>query len=841
MKTIILIIMCSFIVLPVNGDETPAWKVELDESIQNYHFLQDGKFLFFTNAEYLWLYETQTGKEVYNMEIDDFEEEGIHQLIEEWYLVSSDDGVQCFDAAKGEKIWKSEFDVSQSDFTEIMAFGDIAVLRYGEDHVAFNFADGKQIWQTEIEYYGELVNIGTHNYFEFNALNKIAVMTDGDLAIYDMKDGKQSALFEDIDPNRDLIEKKFSWSLRGRDNECLVLVTDDGAVLIDVKNNKELARKEIDIDGDYSVMLPTPNGCAILGEEKIVYFNYNDGSVKELPFPVDDMRTFKSYTVGDKGVLVMSMEDQIFGINLEAGEILWNTPKDDETFEGYIHKYIKQDGNNIIVSYNRARLSSHPAGTYIFCMSFDVLTGKLNYKTSVLASQAAMSNFTRGLAKTITGAFATFVAIGSGGIASGQAGQAIDMVSDMMGYGNIGFNYNVFEHNGNIIFESRSEVAMFNPETREDPGEGYVAVNVSSGEIVYKDYFAIAEGMTKQNLDASCPPLVEENISYVGGEERLYAFDLNSGKRLWSIDGNEKLAMITDLMVANDILYLQFGKIEYNIGLKEDEIVVKEKLDVDPYGFMALDAKSGDILWTVDMETPPDLYSPQFTLDNYYNGVSNQLYYSDEKGTYALKMGRDGGTLEWSFNYKENNIGEMEYDETYAINEKWIGTQRVTTTTTVGTGGGYSYSYTSTSGGLDEEESAGFMEDAAGSDLFTTYVSWGNIWGVTAKRCLKVTTNGEVIIIFGPEGIASVNPQNGKANWTTEWEYDYEEMQYVPKIIRNSIVYCLDRELTLLDLKTGVEKWKVEEAKKPRFFTSPDESQLFSIDDDVISGYNLIH
>jgi len=830
----LILTLFSFQVI-VYGAEAPAWKVELDETIQNYHFLEEGKYLFFTNEEYLWLYDTQSGKEVYNMEIDDFEEEGIHQLVDNYYLVSTDDGVQCYDAVKGQKLWESEFDVSQSDFTEIMAFGDIAVLRYGEDHVAFNFADGKQIWQTEIEYYGELVNIGTHNYFEFNALNKIAVMTDGDLAIYDMKDGKQSALFEDIDPNRDLIEKKFSWSLRGRNNECLVLVTEDGAVLIDVKNNTELARKEIDFDGDYSVMLPTPNGCAILGEEKVVYFNYKDGGVKELPFPVDDMRTFKSYTVGDKGVLVMSMEDQVFGINLEAGEILWNTPQDDETYEGYIHKYIKQDGNNIIVAYNRARLSSHPAGTYIFCMSFDALTGKLNYRTTVLASQAAMSNFTRGLANTITGAFATFVAVSSGGIASGQAGQAIDMVSDMMGYGNIGFNYNVFEHNGNIIFESRSEVAMFNPETREDPGEGYVAVNPSTGKIVYKDYFAIADGMTKPNLDASCPPLIEGNISYVGGEERLYAFDLNSGKRLWSIDGNEKLEMITDLMVTDGVLYVQFGKIDYNIGLKEDEIVVNEKLDVDPYGFMALDSKSGNVLWTVDMETPPGLYSPQFTIENYYNGAANHLYYSDEKGTYALKMGRDGGSLAWSFIYEDNNIGEMEYDETFAINEKWIGTQKVITTTTYSSG----FSTTTASGGLDEEETANFIEDAAGADFINYYVSWGNIWGVTAKRCLRVTTNGKVIIIFGSSGVASVDPQNGKANWTTEWDYDHEEMQYVPRIFRNSIAYCLDRELTLLDLNTGEKKWKVEEAKKPRFFTSPDNTQLFSIDEEVISGYKL--
>jgi hypothetical protein len=100
-------------------------------------------------------------------------------------------------------------------------------------------------------------------------------------------------------------------------------------------------------------------------------------------------------------------------------------------------------------------------------------------------------------------------------------------------------------------------------------------------------------------------------------------------------------------------------------------------------------------------------------------------------------------------------------------------------------------------------------------------------------------SNGQVTIIFGPKGIAFINPQNGKANWTTEWDYDHEDMQYVPQIFCNSIIYCLDRELTLLDLKNGNEIWKVEEAKKPRFFISPDRKQFFSKYDEVISGYNL--
>ncbi len=116
--------------------------------------------------------------------------------------------------------------------------------------------------------------------------------------------------------------------------------------------------------------------------------------------------------------------------------------------------------------------------------------------------------------------------------------------------------------------------------------------------------------------------------------------------------------------------------------------------------------------------------------------------------------------------------------------------------------------HTST-GGLNEEKAGEFLEDAAGSDLATTYKSWGNIWGVTAKRCLRVLSNGQIILAMGPDGLASINPANGQANWTSEWDYDNEEVQYVPQIINNKILYCFDRQLTLMELNSGKQLWQV--------------------------------
>ncbi len=228
-------------------------------------------------------------------------------------------------------------------------------------------------------------------------------------------------------------------------------------------------------------------------------------------------------------------------------------------------------------------------------------------------------------------------------------------------------------------------------------------------------------------------------------------------------------------------------------------------------------------------------FLPQFSLKNYYNKATSQLYFSDEEKIYALGLRRDGGKYDWEFGLDKNKVGEMPLKKVYAVNETWVGT--VPRTQTVSTGGGWSYSYTT--GGTDAEGQASFLEDVSGADIATTYTSWGNIWGVTAKRCLRVLFDEKSLLVFGSEGIGMVDVSSGKARWVTEWDYDNEAVQYIPKAMSGKVVYCVDRKLTSIDLASGKQVWQVKEAKKPRFFTSPDRSYIFSIDEEVISGYQV--
>jgi outer membrane protein assembly factor BamB len=385
---------------------------------------------------------------------------------------------------------------------------------------------------------------------------------------------------------------------------------------------------------------------------------------------------------------------------------------------------------------------------------------------------------------------------------------------------------------------------MANPDTKEEPGEGFVAVNPATGAIIYKDYFELMYNTSWSAAGNGVVPFTPEpvyvdNVAYCSGNGRVIAFDLNTGKRLWTVQKELKEGYPTDIAVIDGVVYVKFGKDMVTPTLKENKLKVESPWEMDPHGFAAIDAASGKFLWKKDLEEDPGRFLPQFTIMNYYNPAMKQLYFSNEEKIFALALRRDGGGYDWELGLDKAKIGEMPVKKVYAINESWIGSVRRSTTTTYNYGGGFSYSYTTTSGGMNAEKEASFLEDAAGSELSTTYTSWGNIWGVTAKRCLRVLFDSKHLLIYGTDGIGLIDVAAGKPAWVTEWDYDYEAVQYIPRVLNGKVVYCVDRMMTSLDLKTGKQDWQAKEAKKPRFFVSPDERFIFSIDDEVIKGYEL--
>jgi hypothetical protein len=61
----------------------------------------------------------------------------------------------------------------------------------------------------------------------------------------------------------------------------------------------------------------------------------------------------------------------------------------------------------------------------------------------------------------------------------------------------------------------------------------------------------------------------------------------------------------------------------------------------------------------------------------------------------------------------------------------------------------------------------------------------------------------------------------------------------MPHVIGDKVVYCIDRKLVAVDLGAGKVLFTAKEGKKSRFFEAPDNSALFSIDEETVSAYSI--
>jgi outer membrane protein assembly factor BamB len=385
--------------------QVPKWTVELDEPIKEYNFINGGKYLFFTNGPYLWCYDAAAGNKIWETEVNGFEETGMHSLLGDIYLVGTEDNLKCYDAVSGKLKWEQSYnDIDQSDYTSFEFVKNTAVIRYGEFEVAVDLDSGKELWRMGIDYWGELVQKGSFNYMVLEEQNKMMVLEDSEiLSLFDIQTGKKLYTAEGFDINTDLIASGNSWLYSTPDQSHLLFILDKGAVLIDAVNNKQIAKKDFDVDGDMNVLLPTLNGCAVMGEEKFVHFNFKTGKVDELDFPVDDIRTMHVIDVNNKALLMVSLDSRMAVVDLENAKVLWQTKEDDPEFDGYAHRYLKQMGEDIVLTYNRIKTFGDDRGTHLYVEKINALTGKVSYKTEVLQSQVVMAGFVRTLTNIVGG------------------------------------------------------------------------------------------------------------------------------------------------------------------------------------------------------------------------------------------------------------------------------------------------------------------------------------------------------------------------------------------------------------------------------------------------------
>ncbi|MCX7874833.1 MAG: PQQ-binding-like beta-propeller repeat protein [Melioribacteraceae bacterium] len=821
MKTKIFIL--SFLLIATTlFSQAPKWSLELDDPIEGYSFLDDGNYLFFRIAEDVFLYNAFTGQKIYSLSVDGYDKDAVHQLVGEKYLVSSNDNLRCYDALTGKLIWEKEYkDISQDKFTQLRFVENICVLRYGLNHVAIDITNGNEFWRQRLSYNDDVVKKGGWNFLSLDKQKKLLVLLDADaLGLYKYSDGKETLYQKDIEIDGDLVENGQQWYYISPDQRYIVFTLDGAVSIIDVQNDKEIFRTKTTFDEEKGAIFETEVGCAILGEDAAVFFNTETGKAVEVNASINDFRTFELMKVGDKEILFAGMKNEMFAVDVSNGKVLWRSQKNDPNFEGYAHRYIKIDGENLIVTYTITAASV--GGVNVYLMSINALTGKVNYKTPPLSNSPYG---TADWARTIFRGVSKFM--------------GAKEIRKSLGYDNIGYNYSIEEFDGNLVFGVLSINPMQNPETMKSGGDGIVIINPKTGEILFKDYLRLSD-YSLMSIGAirysDMMPYINGHIAYLVGNENIAAYDLKQKKQLW-LNKETLKGIPREAIVIDGVLYIKFGEFRFNVSVEPPKLPpfdspsmkVEKKWDEDPYGFAAYDAKTGNLLWRIETEVDPSFLTPNFSFKDNYDPATKRLYFGDEENIYALQLKRDGGKYDYVINFGKNNLGGIQFEKTYTITEWKIGTISIS----------FSGDYMIKTTRIGGSEYYKFLSAAEEADATTDYEAWFSVWGVAAKKCLRVVYDNNAIFAMAQDGIAIFNAADGKPIWTHKWEYDQDNVQYSPIIIGDKLIYCVERMFTNLDLKTGKTIWQSKENKRPIFLLSPNEKFIYTINQDLIRGYEL--
>lgn len=814
-------IIVFFLTFSMISKAQEAWDYELEEQVKVIDFIDKGTKLFIGANEYIYLFDAESGEKVYQIELEDYLENGLYNLVGTTFLVATDDETMIgYDAITGKEKWKKVMDdFDQDDFEELHIINGKPVLQYGSLHISIDLNTGKFLWGNNIDYNGEISKIGGWNYSEYQTKDKFIVISPDDVAyIYDVNTGRTVGSYPNFEIDYDIVKSGKPWTYTDKNENYTLFTLDDYFLAIDINNGSEVARIEMDFDDDITPFVKVDNGVIVLSEEQAIYFNTNNGKYATLNVEVDDFRTYSVMDYNDKSYLFAGLEGQLSAYDLTTGNHLWSTKEEDDNFIGYPHRYLKIVDGQLIMSYVYGENPPN-GGTWIRATAVDINTGNLIYNTDpLLLSEFYINSFTRAVSS---------------------------LSSDPFGFSkwdNIGFWYNAELVDDKVIFSVSSKSTMLEPQSRKDGGDGIVIIDAKTGNVDLADYNELNDyGTASQRGVNRLEPIKIGNYYLVPGNIRTALYDISKGEKLWLSDEYEE-RYIVDAMIESGVIFMKYGFIDFEIKLSPPGLIgwfgasieVKENDEEDPYGIMAIDQSSSKILWDKELETDPAFATPSFSLKKYYSDKNKTILFSDEENLYSLGS---TGEYNWKKNYNDIGIGSIEYDNIYSVSEEFLAHEHETKTTYEG----YSYDIevTNTYNSISPEGIKDFMSQMGKSDASLVYKSGRNYWGANAKKTLGLFVSDSDILIMSSEGMVRMNRLSGETVWKHDWDYDADEVAMTPIFLGDKIVYSFSEKLELIDFGTGKLLWSNEEDSESKFIISPSGSFIFSIDEEYIKGYRV--
>jgi hypothetical protein len=732
---------------------------------------------------------TYAGKNPHNVfTIETKDDISSHHFLEDgkYFFVHADDILYFFDGENGKEIWKATVPNFEKAGMHVL-WGKMKYLVSTEEEeiICYDVYTGKILWQQKYK------DIDQDDYLGYDELRDGVMIQYKGIALFiDVNTGKE-LWRHDFEPESGRHDKgKYTFSSTDWDTDNRILLsTNDGLFLVDAKTGKNLWVKEKDAD------LTTEDNVKAIEHygTKMLLFYDNDvigfldvKNAKELWTRKQDIGDIEGYlalrNLGGADYLMISTDDQQFMVNLTTGNMQWET-KPDQLVGVLTHYKVMDNGKSVLCYFLRRRMTGAESGTYFDLVKLDVQSGKVVWKEKIAYADYAP-------ATGIANFFSTLL-LGE------KAFQEHDY----------GFVFDEYDIDGDAVFLIRGVKAaseMEDPTKRDGDGEGLVRINTNTGKIVYRSYFPLNKvgfrwSGVNYDFDAAPKPTVEGDNVYVVGAERVVSANLKTGKINWKID--DDLGFPVDWGIIGNTIYLKVGYQAFNVGVnaKSGNIDASKAWNKDPYRLYAIDAPTGKRLWSIEFENDPGLSMPggEVSIDP----VRGIIIGADEEELFAVRLARDAaGKKLWSLKFdKDLNVGELDHEECYAV------TRSSSSSVSVG------YNYTTTT---------------------TTY-------SASARHVLYPVLRGDHVVVFGPEGVASVG-LDGKVQWRTEWNWAGKKVTLPPQFLSNGkIVFMVKEDIQLLDEKTGKLHWKEEDDYDATPIIPPSNKFLYMMEKDEVRVYKM--
>ncbi|MBX7150626.1 PQQ-binding-like beta-propeller repeat protein [bacterium] len=606
----------------------PVWSLKTKNKLENFTEVLGGKAFFTREDDYVTVINAD-GKIRWEKKLEGYKSKYFSAVYDDQFMYGTKKGIVILSMEDGsEKGLITDVEVSEGFETLRTKYG---LLQIFEKTTVFYDLQGKKLWKRDdqnmsaknymvfengnfIAFYSKSVHMIDYKtgqslwnrndqgftpdlYHQLKSGNFIAFYSKG-FALIDFNSGN-SLYSTNEETDGDL---RYTWGWSEAETSPVVVFLKKRTVLISGKDGKELWSAAMRGSEERGGVKKTGDCIDFVGNTAVIYMEKQIAGVNALTGQLQWQETVKDedeiaeadyYEItNDQKQLVsglISINGALLTFDPASGKKLWRTA--DGAFVGQVCCVIRLDGDDhIVVSGKRAFLMTNKdLGVHMYRVNMS--TGNIVWHNQ---SRAIWSSVIGNSAKT------TIEGVAAGPYFSKEAGLVV-MVTNM--------GLCVYQLNDGKLLKEGKWVAGKMGEMKGDftfennklmyPYSIVPPVNATGIISAYSGAFSAMRNTTFTNLNPD--PVISNGVMYLTGDEKVFAIDMNSGKKLWDCDVNgpvAKLPFSQGMVVKDNMIYCRTGfYLDENIlyGSQSPKPVVYG--DKGDFGFVAVDAKSGKIAW----------------------------------------------------------------------------------------------------------------------------------------------------------------------------------------------------------------------------------------------------